>query len=263
MDRIAPLPDTSDVGALPALWQALDAARRACPDVSPEQLPETGACFALLAQAPWNCPGYDPQDARIRLDDAASLDDLPLAALPPLLTWCERGERFGEGHWRNVLENGRLEALMKRLATLHAVANEAAALPVPARIDYAGLNARQKENHNFQKVSALLADYGYLTLRLSDDWHGADFIAQHMQAGHFLRVQLKSRLTVARKYRGRGLHLCFPHGGRWYLCPHDALLEHLLATTMLGSTASWREDGHYSQHAISRALLAHLERHRL
>ncbi len=262
MARIA-LPDAADIDALLMLWRALDVARRAHPDVSPEQLPEAEACFAQLAQAPWSAPDYAPDAARARLDDASGLDDLPLAALPPLLTWCERGEHFGEGHWRNVLENGQLAALMERLSTLRTAENEAAALPALARIDYAELNARQKENHNFQKVSALLADYGYLTLRLSDDWQGADFIAQHMEGEHFLRVQLKSRLTVARKYRGRGLHLCFPHAGQWYLCPHDALLEHLLASTALGRTASWRQDGHYSQHAISRVLLVYLARYRL
>jgi hypothetical protein len=29
-----------------------------------------------------------------------------------------------------------------------------------AHIEYARLNARQKENHNYAKVSALLSDYG-------------------------------------------------------------------------------------------------------
>ena len=48
------------------------------------------------------------------------------------------------------------------------------------RIRYADLNARQKENYNFQKVSAVLADFGFTTLRLTDDWQGADFIAQHI-----------------------------------------------------------------------------------
>lgn len=48
------------------------------------------------------------------------------------------------------------------------------------RIDYAKLNARQKENFNFQKISAVLADYGFVAMRLSDDWQGADFIALHI-----------------------------------------------------------------------------------
>lgn len=48
------------------------------------------------------------------------------------------------------------------------------------KIEYRKLNARQKENFNFQKVSAILADYGFVTPRLPDDWQGADFIAQHV-----------------------------------------------------------------------------------
>ncbi len=70
-------------------------------------------------------------------------------------------------------------------------------------IDYKkDLNARQKENYNFQKISAVLADYGFVTLRLSDDWNGADFIALH-KSGESLRVQLKARLSFSRKYPRR------------------------------------------------------------
>ena len=43
------------------------------------------------------------------------------------------------------------------------------------RIDYAELNAKQKEIYNFQKVAALLADFGFNCIKLADDWQGADF----------------------------------------------------------------------------------------
>ena len=76
--------------------------------------------------------------------------------------------------------------------------------PIFKRIDYQKLNSRQKENFNFQKVSAFLADYGYVTLRLSDDWQGADFIAVHISGDQFLKVQLKGRLTVDKKYEKKG-----------------------------------------------------------
>jgi hypothetical protein len=38
------------------------------------------------------------------------------------------------------------------------------------RISYTNLNSRQQETFNFQKVSAILADYGYATIKLNDDW---------------------------------------------------------------------------------------------
>src|SRR6266404_4854846 len=101
------------------------------------------------------------------------------------------------------------------------------------KIAYGDLNARQKENFNFQKVSAVLAEYGFVTLRLSDDWQGADFIALHV-SGEVLRVQLKSRLAFYRKYEGKGLHVAFADGETWYLYSHDELLAKVLAATTIG-----------------------------
>ena len=37
------------------------------------------------------------------------------------------------------------------------------------KIDYNSLNAKQKENFNFQKVSAAFADYGFNGIQLTDD----------------------------------------------------------------------------------------------
>ena len=58
------------------------------------------------------------------------------------------------------------------------------------KILYKNLNAKQKETFNFQKVSAVLADYGYACIRLNDDWNGADFIAQHIDGLNYLKIQL-------------------------------------------------------------------------
>ena len=44
-------------------------------------------------------------------------------------------------------------------------------------IGYNELNAKQKEIYNFQKVAAILADYGFNCIKLTDDWQGADFLA--------------------------------------------------------------------------------------
>jgi hypothetical protein len=90
-------------------------------------------------------------------------------------------------------------------------------------VPYGRLNARQKENHNHAKLAAALADYGFSVMRLSDDWEGADLIAQHV-GGRVLRIQLKSRLAIAKKYRGKGLYLAFPHDGKWYLGPHGTIM---------------------------------------
>jgi hypothetical protein len=113
------------------------------------------------------------------------------------------------------------------------------------RVTYAELNSRQKENYNYAHVSAILANYGFTTMRLTDDWEGADFIAQHISGEPFLKVQLKSRLWVDTKYKLKGIWTCFRAipGGSWYLYPHDAFLEFALRELGIGSTAVW-ENAH-------------------
>lgn len=40
------------------------------------------------------------------------------------------------------------------------------------KVNYRELNAKQKELFNFQKLAAVMADYGFNCIRLSDDWQG-------------------------------------------------------------------------------------------
>ena len=130
-------------------------------------------------------------------------------------------------------------------------------------IQYRGLNARQKENYNFLKLSAVLADFGYMTLRLTDDWQGADFIAQHVDGKSFLKVQLKSRLAFNKKYCGKDLYVAFSHDGDWYLYPHDELLEQVLEATNIRETVSWAERGGYSFPGIPKVVKPLLDKYRL
>ena len=131
------------------------------------------------------------------------------------------------------------------------------------KIEYCNLNARQKENYNFQKISALLADYGFATIRLSDDWNGADFLALHIDGVTTLKVQLKPRLTFGKKYVGKDLWICFPSSDHWYLYPHDKLLEKVLKETTLGESQSWIEAGLYSFNRLGRNATIWLEAHRI
>jgi len=119
------------------------------------------------------------------------------------------------------------------------------------KVTYSDLNARQKENFNFQKISAVLAEYGFVPFRLSDDWQGADFVALHIR-GDVLRVQLKSRLAFKKCYEGKDLHVAFPHDGDWYFFPHDKVLSMLLTAKSIGSSESWKEKGGYSFPRLSK-----------
>jgi len=112
------------------------------------------------------------------------------------------------------------------------------------RVNYNELNSRQQENYNFQKVSAILADYGFVTMRLTDDWQGADFIAQHINGETFLKVQLKGRLTFEWKYLEKDIYIAFQNKGVWYLFPHDELLKKVLRETNIANTKSWASGGY-------------------
>ena len=115
------------------------------------------------------------------------------------------------------------------------------------KVNYSDLNSRQKENFNFQKISAVLAEYGFVTHRFTDDWQGADFIAQHLDGETFIKVQLKSRLTFERKYLGKSLYIAFRNEGDWYPYPHDEVLAKIVEETgTIKNTKSWKDRGGYS-----------------
>lgn len=127
------------------------------------------------------------------------------------------------------------------------------------RVTYSQLNARQQENFNFHKIASRLADYGFNSLRLTDDWQGADFIACHLDGETFLKVQLKSRMTIQTKYLGKEIHIAFLQGEDRYIYPHDAMVQRILENNPhVGQTRSWREEGQYhwlNPPAWARAIL--------
>ena len=106
--------------------------------------------------------------------------------------------------------------------------------------EYSRLNAKQKENFNFFKVAARLADYGFNCIRLSDDYMGADFLAKHIN-GEVLNVQLKSRLTLEEKYLGKEIRIAFPYDGKWFMYPHDEAVDEFIGRGGRGNFFSTRD----------------------
>ncbi|MFA5961519.1 MAG: hypothetical protein WC848_02480 [Parcubacteria group bacterium] len=114
------------------------------------------------------------------------------------------------------------------------------------KVEYPKLNARQKEIYNFQKASAVFADYGYTTIKLSDDWMGADFLAISFNGSKYLKIQLKSRLTFEKKYLGKDIFVCFydKKSGTWYVYAHDEMLNSFISG--IENSDSWKISGGYS-----------------
>lgn len=131
------------------------------------------------------------------------------------------------------------------------------------KIEYENLNSRQKEIYNFQKVAAVLADYGFNCMKLSDDWQGADFLAYHKDGSETLKVQLKARVSIDKKYLGKGLHVAFPLNGSWCMLEHDRLVELVREKTNWLNTDSWELRGIYNSASPSKKLMDLLKEYRL
>ena len=110
------------------------------------------------------------------------------------------------------------------------------------KVDYKSLNARQKENYNFHKVASALAEYGYNSLRLNDDWQGADFIA--IKGDEMIKVQLKGRFTIDKKYLGKEIYIAFIEDGVIKVYDHDEVVNSLTGSIL--ETESWKVNGNYS-----------------
>jgi len=131
------------------------------------------------------------------------------------------------------------------------------------RVSYRALNARQKELFNFQKIAATLADYGFNCIKLADDWKGADFLAYHVKGTRTLKVQLKARITIQKKYRKKDIWMAFPYRGFWYLIEHDRLLAKVEKHTRWTRMKSWRVNGTVHAKYIRAALLDSLIENRI
>ena len=112
------------------------------------------------------------------------------------------------------------------------------------KVIYKDLNARQKENYNHHKVASALADYGYDCMRLNNDWQGADFIAVHNDGKEMLKVQLKGRFTIDKKYQDKDIYIAFIEDGIIKVYNHQDAVSAI--TDNIKNSDSWDKKGAYS-----------------
>jgi len=112
------------------------------------------------------------------------------------------------------------------------------------RIEYSDLNSKQKENFNFHKVASILANYGFNSMRLNDDWQGADFISIHISNGEIIKVQLKGRFTLDKKYIDKDLYIAFIENEEIKIYWHDDAIA--IMPENIKTSNSWKNTGLYS-----------------
>lgn len=127
-------------------------------------------------------------------------------------------------------------------------------------VKYGKLSPRQQEIYNFQKLAGVLADYGFNCIKLHDDWQGADFLAYHKDGGQTLKVQLKTRVTIDKKYQGKDIYMAFQVKRKtWYLVPHDELVKAIEETRPKWlNSESWNDKGICHSESPSLELLERL-----
>lgn len=131
------------------------------------------------------------------------------------------------------------------------------------RIDYKSLGHNQKKIFNIQKISSVLADYGFEITRCDYKSDGFDFIAQHFHNSTAYKAVMRTRLRFEKRYSNKGLHLCFQYHNIWYMYDHDELFDKVIQTGIIKDTDSWEVVGNYNFPKISPALLETLEKYKL
>ena len=89
---------------------------------------------------------------------------------------------------------------------------------------------------------------------------GIDAIYYLESRNELLRVQLKSRPTIDKKYLDRQIWIAFPDGGDWFLFQHDDLVSHVKGLGVALPSDSWQNYGRYSWSAIPAWMRQWLER---
>jgi hypothetical protein len=76
--------------------------------------------FRLAAKKCWCDYQYRPEEAERMLHDDNVINGASLAQIKTMLTYCVRGERFGDGHWAMMIEQGHIRRLLQRLCEIQS-----------------------------------------------------------------------------------------------------------------------------------------------
>ena len=84
-------------------------------------------------------------------------------------------------------------------------------------------------------------------------------MAHQEETDQLVEVQVKTRVSIERRYVGKSMYMCFPIAKddeeRWYLIPHDKLVKIVGTRSNWLNTRSWTTDGAYHSQNPSRQLM--------
>jgi len=127
------------------------------------------------------------------------------------------------------------------------------------------LPRESKVNKYRYEAEEILLSRGFGKVRHIDE-AGVDFKALDTRRNLALHIKLETRACIRAENRGRDLWVMFPDNGRWYLTPHDVLIDVFDRGSIWGKplkSVSWLEHGMYSTGRLSRKMLSLLNGYRL
>ena len=80
--------------------------------------PAVEAFFNALSKEYWRDETYSVETTSRMIRNPDRIDRASLEEIRAMLTFCVRGERFCEGHWRTMLNQGFIRQLLTRLQDL-------------------------------------------------------------------------------------------------------------------------------------------------
>ena len=76
--------------------------------------------FRQVSGGGWLDYEYNPEQAYQMLKDVNVIKTASLDQIMTMLTFCVRGERFSDGHWAQMIEEGYIRRLLERLNEIKA-----------------------------------------------------------------------------------------------------------------------------------------------
>ena len=74
--------------------------------------------FRAVQQDCWRDVHYGDQPVGEWIENEGFVRRASLDEIRTMLTWCDRGERFADGHWGSVIASGAVHRILERLAVL-------------------------------------------------------------------------------------------------------------------------------------------------
>ena len=81
----------------------------------PHYNPVVEEFFRLVSSGGWLDTAYNPEQAYQMLKDENEIKTASVPQIKAMLTFCVRGERFSDGHWAQMIEEGHIRRLLERL----------------------------------------------------------------------------------------------------------------------------------------------------